>query len=91
MGTVVLSEIDWAGTSSPPTEDEFSRDAEFGTKVYHLHHYDRNGGLLNEPSVSFDDVVSATSRKIEITIVFSEREYTAVLPVLCHRGWKQNE
>ncbi|WP_226011030.1 hypothetical protein [Halomicrobium salinisoli] len=90
-GRLDLSEIDWAGERSTPTEEEFDRDADFGPSVTHLHHYDRDGDLLSEPEVSFDSVVEATPRTTEVTVLFPELEYTATFPVLCERTAIQNE
>jgi len=88
-GRVDLSDIDWTETPTP-TEDEFDRDADVAPRVSHEQHYDRNGNLLHEPAVSFDAVASTTPRKIETTVLFPEREYTATLPVVCERTWFQN-
>lgn len=89
-GRLALSEVDWTGEASAPAEEAFDRDAEFGPIVRHVHHYDRDGDLLDEPQASFDSVVDATPRAAEVTVLFPEREYAATLPVLCRRTWIQN-
>lgn len=90
-GRLDFSEINWTEGDSTPTEDEFSRDADFAPMVSHLHHYDRKGNLISKPDVSFESITEATPRAIDVTMLFPEREYTATLPVLCERTAMQNE
>lgn len=52
-------------------------------RYYHV--YDRNGDHVETPSVSWDALVDAVPRAIAVTMLFPERGYTAVLPVLCEQ------
>ncbi|WP_152417971.1 hypothetical protein [Haloferax elongans] len=90
MGIVKLDELTET-SGEKPVESEFNRDREIGPIVSHMHHYSRDGTLLSSPAVSFDTLVKATPRTMEVTMEFPERDYTAILPVLCRKGWYQND
>lgn len=78
-------------SNSPgPTEPSIDGALDTGPIVYHVHHYDRQGNLVDQPAVSFQSVVEATPRSGAVTMLFPERAYTATLPVLCERTWVQN-
>ncbi|WP_327053544.1 hypothetical protein [Halomicrococcus gelatinilyticus] len=85
QGEAVLSELDRTTAEDAPSAPELDRDAQFAPVVFHEHRYDRNGDLVSEPSVSFDAIVEATPRTVDVTVLFPEREYAATLPVVCQR------
>jgi hypothetical protein len=72
-------------------ESEFDRDIRLGIKLNYYIGYSRDGEKQFEPEVDFSKVVDATPRKIEVTMLFPEQEYTAVLPVICRRNVSQEE
>lgn len=90
-GRVTVSEIDVPASGDPPTQEEFERGAPVCPQVFHFHHYARNGSLISEPEVPYQELVEAAPRSMEVTMVFAENEYTAVLPVVCTRTWQKNE
>lgn len=91
LGTGVVALDELTETSGErPVESDFKRDRDIGPIVSHLHHYARDGTLLSSPTVSFDALVEATPRTMTVTMEFPERSYTAILPVLCTKGWYQN-
>lgn len=73
------------------SESEFDRAVSLGPIVRHSTLYSRDGTLIFEPEVEFETVVATTPRSIEVTMLFNEREYTAVLPVVCRRDWMQED
>jgi len=89
-GRVDLADIT-VTDSEQPTEDEFTRATNRGPIVHHRHHYARDGELISEPAVSFDDVVDGTPRSVSVTVTDTNRKYVATVPVMCDRGWIQNE
>ncbi|RXK51771.1 hypothetical protein [Halorientalis pallida] len=90
-GETELAAIDVPTDEDPPTQEEFKRGPPLCPKVRHLHHYARDGSLISKPDVSFSRIVEATPRSMEITMLFPEKAYTAVLPVVCSRTWQRNE
>ena len=91
QGRFELSDIDVPADEEPPTDAEFKRAVALGPMVFHQHHYARDGSLLSEPDVDFQKIVANTPRVMEITVLFPEQEYTAILPVACDRGWIRDE
>ena len=89
-GTDLGSLDEWAGDDRPREED-FDRDLEISPIVAHQHHYDRDGNLISKPEIPFERIVEATPRAAEATVLFPERKYRAVLPVVCQRTWIRNE
>jgi hypothetical protein len=90
-GTVSLAELDeWAGEERP-REAEFERDGELAPIVLYQYHYDREGELLSKPGIDFETLVGATPRSATVTVHFPERDYRAVLPVVCDMFWIRNE
>jgi len=90
-GRVELTEIDMSTGEAESLQEAVTRDAPMAPKVYHSYHYDRDGSLISEPTVPFQDIVESVPRLIEISIRFPEKKYTAVLPVVCSKEWEQNE
>lgn len=89
-GRVELVDIDVPAGGDPPTQEEFTRGAPVCPQVFHFHHYARDGSLISKPEVSFQKLVDASPRSMEVTMLFPEKEYTAVLPVACSRTWQRN-
>jgi len=85
-GREVLNELD-----DPPPESAFHRAVAIGVKGRHMTLYSRSGKLLNEPTVDFETVVAATPRSADVTMLFDDRRYTAILPIVCERGWLKQE
>lgn len=90
-GRTDLTEIDTSGTTTNSLQEEFTQDPLWAPRVDHVHSYDRNGVLVYEPAVPFQDVVTVAPRSMEITILFSERNYTIFLPVICRKLWAKDE
>lgn len=62
-----------------------------GVRVTHAYYYDREGNLVQSPTVEFESVVDATPRTVHVTLSFPEREYAATVLVLCERAWVQEQ
>ena len=90
-GRISNAEGSWTRTAATSTESEFDRAVEIGPIVSHTHVYDRHGNLVSEPTVSFRSLVEMIPRSITVTIQFTEKAYTATLPVLCRRVAEQME
>lgn len=88
--TFELDELDVSPGIDRPSESEFRRAVPIGPSVFHFHHYSQEGELLAAPAVSFERLVEATPRAFEVALSFDDRDYVAVLPSLCRRGWKRN-
>jgi len=91
QGRMKLSDIDTPDGEAAPPQAEFSRDAPIAPKVFHTHHYARDGSLISEPDIAFEEIVATVPRSMEVTMLFPEKEYTAVLPCVCTKDWQQNE
>lgn len=91
QGRVEVADIEVSSGEERPTQDEFKRAAPLSPSVYHSHDYARDGSLISEPDVPFQRIIEETPRSMEITMLFPEKEYTAVLPAVCHRTWSKNE
>lgn len=91
QATVRLDDLDHPQDTSPPPESEFRRAVEIGPRVFHFHHYSRDGELLTEPAVAFGALVEETPRSFEVTVRDAGEQYVAVLPALCQRGWIRDE
>jgi hypothetical protein len=89
QGVVNLAEIDMTDTDQS-TEIEFHRATNRSPIVFHQHHYSRDGDVITDPAVAFESVVNATPRSVSVTVTDLNREYIAVLPVMCERDWIQN-
>jgi len=89
-GRTGLNEID-TPTNETTVQEEVTRDAPMAPKVYHTHHYARDGSLISEPAVPFENIVEAVPNSMEVTMLFPEKNYTAVLPVVCTKDWVKNE
>jgi len=85
QGRAVVSELDRTTAADAPPTPGFDRDVQIAPIVSHEHRYDRDGELVSDPSVSFDAIVEATPRTVDVTVLFPEREYAATLPVVCKR------
>jgi hypothetical protein len=72
-------------------ESEFKRAVPLSIVVGHYTMFSRQGAVIDKPTVEFDAVVPVTPRAATVTMVFPERTYTAVLPVVCQRGWAKDE
>ena len=79
------------GLDDNPSESEFERTIPLAPVVHHEALYSRDGTLISDSEIEFETVVATTPRSIEVTMLFDEREYTAVLPVVCRRSWIQEE
>jgi len=90
-GRVELTEIDSSTNETVTLRKEITRDAPMAPKVYHSHHYARDGSPISEPAVPFEDIVETVPKLMEITILFPEKRYTAVLPVVCTKEWYKDE
>ena len=90
-GRVELREIETSTHETTSAQEEFTRDVPVAPKVYHTHHFARDGSLISEPTVPFEDLVEAVPRSTEVTVRFPEQSYTAVFPVVCTKDWTKNE
>ena len=90
-GRLKMSEIDTSNSDTTLLSEEFTRDAPMAPKVYYTHHYTRDGSLISEPAIPFADLVEAVPRSMEVTMLFPEKSYTAVFPVVCRKDWTKNE
>lgn len=72
-------------------EDQFARDFELAPIASHEHHYSRDGELRVEPEISFETMREVAPRSMAVTMLFEERDYTAVLPIFCRRTWLQDD
>lgn len=90
VSVVDLAELDQPTEAEPARPDEFRWGKEIGPRVFHFHHYARDGELLSQPSVSFEALVEATPRSFEVSLSYPERSYAAVLPAICRRGAIRN-
>lgn len=90
-GRTVLNSLDELEGDDRPTEDDFDRDFAISPIVSHQHLYDRGGNLIREPEVPFERIVEETPRVAAVTMLFPEREYRAILPVVCQRRWIREE
>lgn len=90
-GIVELSDLDEERDERAPDPSEFDREVDLGPIVTHSRGYSRDGELLYEPAVEFETVVDATPQLIEVAMPFEEREYTAVLPIMCKKGWTRQD
>lgn len=88
-GTVDRDDLD--GADGDPESTEFDRAIPFGVSVDHVTSYSRGGTRLTAPEIDFQSLVQATPKSITVTMRFDEREYTAVLPVICERLCVQDE
>lgn len=91
QATVSLDDLDNPDETSRQRESEFRRAVEIGPRVFHFHHYSRDGELLAEPAVPFGSIVEETPRSFEVTVQETGDRYMAVLPALCERGWRKEE
>lgn len=99
----IVGENDWKGVyvsqrltesryiDANSNESEFDRDFDVSISVDLVTTYARDGTKIREPSVEFDVVSNAIPRKIEVTMLFPERDYTAVFPIICHRSWGKED
>lgn len=85
MGHLPVWELTSGKNSAERSDLEFKRAVEIGLKVLYYHVYDHNGDRVETPHVSWDALVNSVPRAIELTMLFPEREYTAILPVLCEQ------
>lgn len=85
VGEVNLTDLDSTGTDQSATESAFEWDVNLGVTVSYEYLYSRDGDLISEPDISFQTVVDVTPRSAEVTMLFPQREYTAILPVVCRR------
>ncbi|SDQ63674.1 hypothetical protein [Natronobacterium texcoconense] len=85
IGGPGLSEV----SNKDVDESDFDREGESSIVVSHTTLYTQTGEKHDEPAIGFEYLVELIPTKIEVTMLFDEREYTAVLPVLCHREWAQ--
>ena len=90
-GGFEISELTTSTAEESPLSEEIKRDALLAPKVFHSHHHARDGSLISEPSISFQEIVEVIPRMMNITITFPEQQYQAVLLVVCKKGWYQNE
>lgn len=65
-----------------PDSTEFERDVDIGPVVSYLEDDSKD----DEIEVEFETVVESTPRSIEVSMLFDEGEYTAILPVMCMKG-----
>jgi predicted small lipoprotein YifL len=85
MGSLPVWEIA-DGTTEPQTpESEFKRAVELGLKVEYYHVYDANGELRRTPDIPWKTLIATVPRTMDVTMLFPERRYTAILPVQCRR------
>jgi hypothetical protein len=91
VGVVELDDLDEGRSERAADPSEFDREVNLGPIVNHSRGYSREGELLYEPAVEFEAVVDATPRSVDVTMSFEEREYTAVLPVMCKKGWSRQD
>lgn len=91
QGIFEISDLTTSRAEDSSLSEEIKRDAQLAPQVFHSHHYARDGSLISEPSVSFQEIVETVPRMMDITINFPEQQYQAVLPVVCEKGWYQNE
>lgn len=91
QGRFELSDLTTSTTEESSLQEEIVRDAPIAPMVFHSHHYARDGSLISKPSVSFQEIVKAVPRLMDISITFPEQKYRAVLPVVCEKGWYKNE
>lgn len=90
-GRVKSAEIDTSNSETAPVRAEFSRDVPRAPIVFHSHHYARDGSLISEPDITFEEIVATVPRSIDVTMRFPEKRYTAVLPGVCTKDWAKNE
>ncbi|MXR51125.1 hypothetical protein GRX03_05825 [Halovenus sp. WSH3] len=91
QGQVELSNIEVSSGGEQPTQEEFKWGAPLAPIGFHSHHYARDGELISKPDVPFQRLVEEAPRSMEITMLFPEKEYTAVLPVVCDRTWSKDQ
>lgn len=84
-GQTSLDDLD----GDDPDSAEFERALPSGVSVSHGPSYGRDGALLSRPSIDFGTLVDSTPRSVTVTMNFEERDYTAVLPVVCRRTCEQ--
>jgi hypothetical protein len=88
-GEAILTELDRTSTDDSPPNPALNRAVPVAPIVFHKHTYNRDGKITIEPSVSFQTIVNATPRTIDVTMLFPEREYSTILPVVCKRTVRQ--
>lgn len=76
---------------TPPSENEYRQTGNFGVFVRYSHRYDREGDLVQTPTVDFESVVEATPTVVYVAVHDREHEYTATVPVVCERRAVQEE
>jgi len=81
--TVDFSNINWK--ENPPDTNEFSQDGRFALIVPYTFNYDRDGNLVSEPNIPFNELVNETPREAKVTVVVSGRSYLATIPVICRQ------
>jgi len=91
QGQIKSTEIDTSNNETAPVQAEFSRNVPRAPIVFHSHHYARDDSLISEPDIAFEKIVATVPRSMEVTVLFSEKRYTAVLPCVCTKDWEKNE
>ena len=90
-GRVEVSEIDISTNETALVQEDVTRDAPVAPKVYYSHHYARDGSLISKPDIPFADLVEVVPRSMAVTMLFPEKSYTAVFPVVCRKDWTKDE
>jgi len=91
QGEFDISDLTTSTPEDSSLQEEIVRDAPLAPMVFHSHHYARDGSLISEPSIAFQEIVEAVPRVMDISITFPEQNYRAILPVVCEKGWYKNE
>ncbi|WP_299234445.1 hypothetical protein [Natronomonas sp.] len=86
VGSVGSAELDAGGAGEAPAETAFERAVDVAPRLrYNVWYDDRTGEVVRRPPVSWEALVAAVPRTIEVTMAFPERAYRAVLPGVCQR------
>lgn len=86
VGSIESVELEANKTAEASTENSFKRAVDIAPKLrYNMWYNDQTGEIVRKPPISWETFVAAVPQTVEVTMVFPEREYNAVLPGVCQR------